>query len=275
MNIPNNIIEKHIESNNDKNLFTIDDYNVICKINKTENEHDILVHLHDLIECNVINSNYLNIPKIYKYYEGLYKKNKISAIIIEKINGMDLFNYITNNEIDDTMKLIITYKIILAINELHKNLISHGDIKLENIMVEHVEADNMFDKIKIWLIDFEFATISVNNARNKYGTIIYSSPELYFLNAYNTKSNDIWSLGVIIYCIYNNLLPFDISLLQNTSRDYAKFFKNLNVNYLNTPKEIIEILDKIFRCQYKRKKINYIKKKINKCIKNNFEHIIK
>ncbi|ARF10305.1 serine/threonine protein kinase [Hokovirus HKV1] len=272
-------IDELIKINPDIHMIDIIEHDVICKIgNKNKylyHEYIILTHLHELIIKKKLNNKIVNIPKIINFFPK--HKNKKSILILEKIKGVDLFNYITSHDIDNMTKLVIIYKIVLIINELHKNNISHGDIKLENFIIEFIDCDtknnkfnDTFNKIKIWLIDFEFSTIDTKNISNKLGTFTYSSPELYFLGMYNTKENDIWCLGFLIYCVLNKSLPFDILDKKYENCNFHKIFLELNseIKYYDVPLNIKKLLSKIFVFQNSRVKIKYIKNKFKTIIKN-------
>jgi len=114
---------------------------------------------------------------------------------------------------------------------MHKLLIAHGDIKMDNILYDEKRK-------RVVLIDFGFS--SVHQSYNDKvcglrGSPSYVAPEVmtemqYFLketmslplmkhssnetsHAYSAFKSDIYSLGVILYCLVYCKLPHDVPLL--------------------------------------------------------------
>lgn len=76
------------------------------------------------------------------------------------------------------------------------------------------------------------------------GTLPYLSPEMIKQLPYDSKKTDIWSLGICLYVMLNDRLPFpfdDIKLMikKQTSRDY-KFKPNLE--FSDQVKDLINIM---------------------------------
>ena len=78
----------------------------------------------------------------------------------------------------------------------------HRDLKLENIMLENDEG---YD---VKLIDFGFAE-KINNSKlvSRAGTPGFLPPELFKLRPYTAKG-DMFSIGVILYCLLYGSTPF-------------------------------------------------------------------
>lgn len=114
-------------------------------------------------------------------------------------------------------------------NYCHKKGLIHRDLKLANILLSQ---PNSLKRLKI--IDFGIAGIIVNGQGEKNGacTLAYSPPE--HISGKDTESRpslDIWSLGIIMYCILTLKMPFrgkngdEISLYESIQKDRVKFPK--------------------------------------------------
>ena len=145
---------------------------------------------------------------IIKLIEVIDLKEHI-LIIQELFYGISLSQYYKKNwkSEDLTKEKEKTYKIILtqifeAVNYLHKNNIAHLDIKLENILINK--------KLEIKLIDFGFGKYDPKNKLNNFfgGTPNYMSPEIVLKRPYISTLSDIWSLGVLVFKLFNNDYPF-------------------------------------------------------------------
>jgi serine/threonine protein kinase len=93
----------------------------------------------------------------------------------------------------------IFIQLVNAIRYLHdtENVV-HGDIKLENVVIDELGYTK--------LIDFGLAQIpGTENCRR--GTRRYLAPEL-IRGQSNTKSSDIWCLGIVLYALITGHFPF-------------------------------------------------------------------
>jgi serine/threonine protein kinase len=95
-----------------------------------------------------------------------------------------------------------------ALQHCHKRGILHRDVKLANIFLEKERGDERFPRLRLG--DFGVACVldDRSRARTVVGTPYYLSPELCCGEPYDAKS-DIWSLGVALYQLCNDRLPFN------------------------------------------------------------------
>lgn len=119
----------------------------------------------------------------------------------------------------------IVCELIVTTAFLHKNLVIHRDLKLENILLLHD-----FDSLASLTSSIPFNELLMSNAisnlsdfglskklatqdqllSTRCGSQDYIAPEILMGLKYNGKLTDTWSIGVIIYSILENRLPFDI-----------------------------------------------------------------
>lgn len=155
-----------------------------------------------------------------------------------------------------------------AIIYLHSNEIAHRDVKIENILltgdyiakltdfsysvnlseqtVNHqaspqpnlmrVPSDKRLSPSRYGMQNLKKPTKksnrqSTSKLNNTFcGTLPYLAPEVIRLVSYDARKTDIWSLGICLYVMLNDRLPFpfhDIKLMikKQLSRDYK--FKNV------------------------------------------------
>jgi serine/threonine protein kinase len=99
--------------------------------------------------------------------------------------------------------------LVRAVAYLHKRNIVHRDLKPGNILLDKEEDS---DRIYVRLIDFGIATAqglpssaSLTAAEGEFGTAAYMAPERK--RGVSAPSNDIYSLGVILYLMLTGSLP--------------------------------------------------------------------
>jgi serine/threonine protein kinase len=122
--------------------------------------------------------------------------------------------YDVNMPIEESASQEIFYKIVGAVSHLHSLNIIHRDIKLENFLV-----GQSLDTIK--LIDFGVSTEydPANPPSMACGTSISAAPEMLNGSSYDSKI-DCWALGIILFELLCNDLPFD-------TEDLAQYRKNV------------------------------------------------
>ncbi|XP_045913563.1 MAP kinase-activated protein kinase 2-like isoform X1 [Micropterus dolomieu] len=148
-----------------------------------------------------------HIVPIIDVYENIYQGRKCLLIVMECMDGGELFRHIqdrgnhafTEREASDIMKSIGE-----AIHFLHSINIVHRDIKPENLLYTSKRSDAVLK-----LTDFGFAKeiITLNSLATPCFTPYYVAPEVLGPEKYD-RSCDMWSLGVIMYILLSGYPPF-------------------------------------------------------------------
>eukprot|EP00980_Cylindrotheca_fusiformis_P030184 scaffold24525_cov162-Cylindrotheca_fusiformis.AAC.1 len=124
-----------------------------------------------------------------------------------EMKGGDLLNRIlekevyTENEARDCCRHIFE-----AVKYCHGKRIAHRDIKLDNLLL--VEKNN---EATLKLADFGFSKkCKKRGLTTMCGTPNYMAPEVFELppNGYDFRC-DMWSVGVVVYCLLGGYLPFE------------------------------------------------------------------
>ena len=201
------------------------------------------------------NLDHPNIEKIYEYYE---KENDNINIVMELIDGQELFSKLMKEtRFSEQNTAIIMYQIFSSIKYCHDNGIIHRDIKAENIIVQ--DEKHLFVK----LIDFgscEILSSSKLTSTYKVGSPSYIAPEILNGEEYD-YSVDIWSLGVLMYYLLCGNKPFTGTTEQDIYKEIktkeVKFKDKIWDNISNEAKNLI----KSMLVKNKKKRIN-----INQCL---------
>ncbi|XP_061640436.1 MAP kinase-activated protein kinase 3 isoform X2 [Phyllopteryx taeniolatus] len=148
-----------------------------------------------------------HIVRILSLYENMYHGKKCLLIIMECMEGGELFSRIqargdqafTEKEASEIMR-----DISRAIEFLHSINIAHRDIKPENLLYTSKHRNGVLK-----LTDFGFAkeTTQHNPLQTPCYTPYYVAPEVLGPEKYD-KSCDMWSLGVIMYILLCGFPPF-------------------------------------------------------------------
>lgn len=129
-----------------------------------------------------------------------------SHMTMEYFSSTSIHDYITlNGTFNEDDSRVIIKQVFEAINSLHKNGITHCDIKPENILLNE-------DK-EVKLIDFNISKskcdseLSPDTADTKFGSFsslqlsspLYAAPEMK--NRKYSQSVDIWGTGIVLFTL--------------------------------------------------------------------------
>ena len=164
-----------------------------------------------------------NHKNIVKYYDSLEQDDKF-YILMEYCDDQNLNVFINKHKekielIEEKIIYNIIKQICLGLKEIHSKNIIHRDLKPENIFM------NKNNEIKIgdFGISKELNSYKTFTKTNKnLGTLYYTAPEILKNSKYNNKA-DIWSLGCIIYELFN----LDFYFLNNMMHEIKKFDENI------------------------------------------------
>ena len=162
----------------------------------------------------------INILKIMKCKHSVefieyIEEDDYIYIVMELCDG-DL-NYLLK-KMNKKIDIITIVKIIIQLNEviklMHEKKIEHRDLTPENILIKFKDEED-FD---IKLTGYAFSKPYQSDSNSRIGGV--------YKNEGNSKS-DLWSIGLILYYLYFNNLPF------NNIIDFSDLNKNVNLNKTN------------------------------------------
>ena len=184
-------------------------------------------------------------PNISQMYEIVSTKNNF-YLVMEYINGGDLFDYIYNeNKLSEEKACSLFRQIISCVEYLSRLGICHRDIKPENILLNK-------NKTKVKLIDFGLSNFCGANQMltSSCGSPCYASPEMISCVPYYGIASDLWSCGVVLYCMLVGCLPFDDDDIQCL---YKKILIGEFVLPSTVSSESIDLLKRILQVDPKKR----------------------
>ena len=143
-------------------------------------------------------------PNIAQLYETITSERHI-YIVMEYIEGKDLFQYIYSLQRLSELKSSQLFRQLIACLEyIHTLGIVHRDIKPENILLNK-------QKTILKLVDFGLSNSYKHGdlLKTACGSPCYAAPEMISGKEYNGLYSDLWSCGVVLYCMLVGKLPFD------------------------------------------------------------------
>ena len=146
---------------------------------------------------------YFNHPNIIKLYQVLDTAQNI-FVVMEYVPGGELFELVNEARgFDETTCRRYFRQIIDGVEYCHQNLVTHRDLKLENILID--------EKGVIKIADFGLSNFMKDGQflKTSCGSLHYAAPEIVLGVQYTGAEIDIWSCGVILFAMLTGSLPFE------------------------------------------------------------------
>ena len=141
-------------------------------------------------------------------------------VVTEMLHGgavLDAILRMKDERYTEAEAKVVVQRTLRGIDYLHKNLVVHRDLKLENLML------NLEDDLSsVVIVDFGLAkrcrdkkgaSVVLPHAQgvddSAVGTPVYAAPEVVEEKSYGAAV-DMWSLGVIVYILVTGAMPRDL-----------------------------------------------------------------
>ncbi|XP_063373999.1 testis-specific serine/threonine-protein kinase 3-like [Cydia amplana] len=147
----------------------------------------------------------VNHPHIIQV-NGIFQRQTKFFIFMRLGDNGDLYDFVSKNgRVPEKQGRLWARQIISAINYIHTLNIAHRDLKCENILITA--------NYNVKLTDFGFARTVIKRgtdilSETYCGTLSYAAPEILKGIPYFPKMADMWSVGIILYTMLNQALPF-------------------------------------------------------------------
>jgi serine/threonine protein kinase len=149
----------------------------------------------------------MNHPRIIRVTQIIEEKEEV-AFVMEYLKGQSLKEFIESRDNISANEIVgLFLQMLDALNYVHQQKLVHRDIKPSNFMLT---ADG-----ELKLLDFGIAKNNDNNAEYtstsasyQMGTPMYMSPEQINDSRNVTSQSDIYSLGVVLWCMIMGKKPY-------------------------------------------------------------------
>ena len=192
-----------------------------------------------------------NIVKIYEFYD--IKDNYY--LITEYCKYGELYKYYKFH-FSEKQICVLFYQIFSGLIYLHENNILHGDLKLENIMVDAIEKDKISCEPYFYIKIIDFGSAKIFSKQKKENEIIgstyYIAPEV-LKQKYNEKC-DTWSVGVLLYMILTKKAPFNGNNDDKIEEKIEKgSYDNKNKQLMEYSPEVRDLLNKLLEVDVEKR----------------------
>lgn len=192
--------------------------------NKCYHEYDITKDL-----------NHENIAKTYNFISGLSNHQ-----LIMEFTPYPLIKVIQSAKPYEDEVFCFFRQICEGIHYLHLNGIAHRDLKLENMQLD--------EHATVKIIDFGTACYFGKDKKlacGIVGTEALISPEALSNIEYDAEANDIWALGLVLYCMLN--LDFPWKVARESDMGYRTFLEDYTSIKDKYPYEVWNLISRILQ----------------------------
>jgi PAS domain S-box-containing protein len=142
-------------------------------------------------------------PNVVRLLEVVQAPEKL-YIVIQYIDGGELYDYaVSKDKLTEDEARVFWRQLVQGVEYMHNRGIVHRDLKLENIMLDKNKNVVIID---MGLSNFTHKDTLLNTF---CGSSSYAAPEMFLCRKYKGPEVDIWSMGVILYCLVLGYLPFE------------------------------------------------------------------
>ncbi|WOG94132.1 hypothetical protein DCAR_0313425 [Daucus carota subsp. sativus] len=186
-------------------------------------------------------------PNIIRFKEVLLTPTHL-MIVMEYASGGELLERISR-----AGRFSEDEQLISGVSYCHAMQVSHGDLKLANILLDGSPAG------RLKICDFGFSTSNLLHSRPKSiaGTLRYIAPEVLSGREYDGKLADVWSCGVTSYVMLVGAYPFED---QKEPQNHQKTMQRILgaqykiPSYVHISEECRDLISRMFVANARRRK---------------------
>ncbi|KAK7170890.1 hypothetical protein R3I94_000943 [Phoxinus phoxinus] len=141
------------------------------------------------------------------------------VMVLERFSHcMDVFDFVqrSGGSIEEKFARLIMWTATLAADACCRRGVYHGDIKLENLLID-------LKKLDVKLIDFGCGDLLSESAYTSYsGTVLYCPPEYRTKGEFHGKPATVWSLGILLFRMLCGHFPDSFDLYRTNMNTWYK-----------------------------------------------------
>ena len=150
---------------------------------------------------------HMNVAHIFEFIQG----DEGECLVLEYVDGPDLKWYIDKRPWNLQERLVITAQICNGLQYIHERGFTHHDLKPSNILFTRRGVVKLVDYS---LCGNSYLLSLFDTSLHEQVTPMYVAPELITKSEKATAQSDIYSLGITMYLMFAERVPFPVDNLQ-------------------------------------------------------------
>lgn len=153
----------------------------------------------------------LDHPNIIKLIDGGTTEDGLPWLVMDYVEGEVIDRYCATHKLSIAERLRLFRTVCGAVHYAHQNLVIHRDLKPGNVLVTPEGVPKLLDFgiAKLLRPKFSFHTVGHTRTDLQPMTPHFASPE-QIRGLPVTTSSDIYSLGVLLYCLVTGRHPYQL-----------------------------------------------------------------
>lgn len=176
-------------------------------------------------------------PNVVKLLE-VFENKKYVFFVTEYATNGDLLKYAKSTTLmPEKEAKYMFYQIAMGLRYIHSQNIIHRDVKLDNILIDEMNRCKICD----FGVSRQIDPREIVN--EQCGTPAYLAPEIIKDQGYKGFGADIWSLGVLLFCLLTGNMPFKAATIEELHQKITEG----KYEFPETPKLSKEAMDLVSR----------------------------
>ncbi|KAJ6551298.1 kinase-like domain-containing protein [Mycena capillaripes] len=146
-------------------------------------------------------------PNVLPFF-GVYYLEKRLCLISPWMENGNIMKYVANKNPSTTDRLSLILDVALGLQYLHREEVTHGDLKGLNILVTPSGRACIADFGVSSIADAMTVQFTHSTANTRAGTVRYQAPELLRAKSQNHFGSDVYAFGCVCYEIMTGKIPF-------------------------------------------------------------------
>ncbi len=151
------------------------------------------------------------IAQVYAFYPG--DRATPAHLVMELVAGPPLTEYVRAEQLSTADRVALVIKLADAVQHAHERGVIHRDLKPANVLIAEGGQPKVLDFGIARATGVDVERLTLQTAQGQLmGTLSYMSPEqLRGRSADVDVRSDVYALGVLLYRVLTDRLPFDTS----------------------------------------------------------------